>query len=377
MLIEISSDTYKLYFNGLAVLPHKKIAYGSSSAFNGLFEIALESGKCTYIGMFPNEELYREYIHLSAVYCRQKAFFFPQRGSGISVYDIEEKNFMQIDLKECDAPYYSANYKIGQVFAHKNKVFAVGATYPYVIVIDADTLETRFVPIETEGRPIFFRTGGCQVGERYYVPSLKGGIVLEIDPETEDVKTHFWGTEEDGTWSMTFDGEQLWLMPHAEKGICLWEPEKGIVREMADFPKGYQAGNQPYVHCYGNGHEILCLPFDANMMIKADTKAGTIKKIEQSFFLGGKISGISFLLDSYVFFKIRSGEESWYAQTGRDLVVDLRTMKETEYAFVFAKNREQFAQDAADHMRKTPMWNNIMRENEKFGLPEFLKVLSR
>ena len=155
MLAEISKGAYKLYFNDLAVLPNRQTAYGSAAGFNGLFEIGLDNGKCKYIGLFPNEELSQEYIHLSAAYCREKAFFFPQRGNYISVYDIANQKLIQIDFRESDYPYYSRNFKIGQAFVYMNRVFAIGATYPYVLIINADTLETEFVPIETNGRPIF------------------------------------------------------------------------------------------------------------------------------------------------------------------------------------------------------------------------------
>lgn len=376
MLREIKSDTYRLYFNDLAIVPPQKIAYGSCAGFNGLFEIELESGKCKYIGLFPNEDLTREFIHLSAVYCRRKAFFFPQRGKYISVYDMDRRNIVQIDFKECDAPYFSKNYKVGQVFAHKNKVLAVGATYPYVLVINADTLETNFIPMETKGRPVFFRTGGRQVGGRWYIPSLKGGIILEIDPDTEQIKSHFWGMEEDGAWSMAFAGERFWLTPHVEgEGFRVWEPGKGIVRQIADFPEGYRAGELPYVHCVCVDQKILCPPFDANMMVELDTRQNRIKKVEQSIFQGGKISGISFRAGFYIFVKIRNGEESWYEQTGRDFCVDMRTMEPTEYQFVFCGNREQFSQDVAKRIRESSWWSGMMRENEKFGLEEYLRVL--
>lgn len=376
MLVEISKGAYKLYFNDLAVLPNRQTAYGSAAGFNGLFEIGLDNGKCKYIGLFPNEELSQEYIHLSAAYCREKAFFFPQRGNYISVYDIANQKLIQIDFRESDYPYYSRNFKIGQAFVYMNRVFAIGATYPYVLIINADTLETEFVPIETNGRPIFFRTGGCQVEDRWYIPSLKGGIVLEIEPATEYVRSHFWGTEDDGAWSMVFDGKLFWLTPHAEKeGFRIWEPENGVVQEIADFPEGYQAGKLPYVHCFYRDREIICPPFDANMMIGLDTKEKKIKRIEQSIFLGGKTSGIYFRKDSYVFVKIRHGEESWYAQTGRDFYVDMQTMEQTEYDFVFCENMEQFLQDVADKIKKSSLWKEIMVENKKFGLEEFLVVL--
>lgn len=378
MLFEIRNGAYKLYFNDLAVLPHKKIAYGSSAGFNGLFEIELDNGKCKYIGLFPNEGLFQEYIHLSAVYCQQKAFFFPQRGNHISVYDIDNQSFMQINFEKCDYPHYSRNFKIGQAFAHENKVFAVGATYPYVIVINADTLETRFIPIETGDRPIFFRTGGCQVRGHYYIPSLKGGIILEIGPDTEYVKSHFWGTEDDGAWSMAFDGEKFWLTPHADgEGFRIWEPGNGIIQEIADFPEGYQAGKLPYVHCFCIDKEIICPPFDANMMVALDTERKRINKVGQNISQGGKISGIYFRVDSIVFAKIRSGEESWYAQSSKDFFIDMRTMEQTEYNFVFCENMEQFLVDVADKMKKTPTWNNVRRENKKFGLEDYLVVLSK
>lgn len=376
MLVEIKNDAYKLYFNDLAVLPHKKVAYGSLAGLNGLFEIELNTGKCKYIGLFPNEDLFQEYIHLSAVYCQQKAFFFPQRGNYISVYDIKHQNIIQIGFEKCEYPHYSKNFKIGQVFTYKDKVFAVGATYPYVLVINADTLETSFIPIETESRAIFFRTGACQVRGRYYIPSLKGGIILEIDPATEHIKSYFWGTEDDGAWSMAFDEDKFWLTPHAEgEGFRIWEPGNGIVQEITDFPEGYQAGELPYVHCVCINKKILCPPFDANMMIELDTKQNKIKKVEQNIFQGGKISGISFRVGFYIFVKIRFGEENWYAQTGRDFFVDMRTMEETEYKFIFCENREQFLWDVTDKIKKSSLWSSIMRENEKFGLEVLLKVL--
>ena len=379
MLSELNNNTYRLYFNDLAVLPCKKIAYGSSGGFNGLFEIELNSGKCKYIGLFPNEELSQEHIHLSAVYCGQKAFFFPERGKYISVYDIDNRNIIQINFQECEYSYYNKNYKIGQVFTYKDKVFAVGATYPYVLVINADTLETEFIPIETKNRPIFFRRGSCQAGNRFYIPSFRGGIILEIDPATEYIKSHFWGTEEDGAWSMAFSGEKFWLMPHAEgEGFRIWESEKGIVEEIADFPEGYQAGESPYTYCFCIDRKILCTPFDANMMIALDAKEKKIEKVEQNVFLGGKYSGISFRIDSYVFLKIRLGEESWYAQTGRDFAVDMRTMKQTEYSFVFNENRKQYLIDlAAEKIIKSPLWKENMKENKKLGLEEFLTAISR
>lgn len=377
MLYKIKNDAYRLYFNDLAILPHKKKAYGSSGGFNGLFEIELESGKCKYIGLFPGEELSQEYIHLSAIYCQQKAFFFPQRGNYISIYDIDNQNIIQIEIAEFDYPHYSRNYKFGQVFSHENKVFAVGATYPYVLVINADTMETKFIPIETEGRPIFFRTGGCQVKGRYYIPSLKGGIILEINPVTEEVRFHFWGTEEDGTWSMAFDGEKFWLTPYAEEGFRIWEPGKGIVRELVDFPDGYQAEKLPYTYSFCMNREILCTPFEANMMIALDTKEEKITKVEQDIFLGGKISGISFQAGPYIFLKIRDGEENWYAQTGRDFVVDMRTMKQIEYSFTFCENKEQFSLDTTERIKQLSLGNRAMIENKEFGLEEFLMVLSK
>ena len=134
----------------------------------------------------------------------------------------------------------------------------------------------------------------------------------------------------------------------------------------------------PYVHCFCVGKNILCPPFDANMMITLNIEERKIEKVEQSFFLGGKISGISFRIDSFVFFKLRLGEESWYAQTGRDFVVDMRTMEQIDYSFVFHENREQFSQDViTEKILKSPLWKKNMIENEKMGLKEFLAAISR
>ena len=62
---------------------------------------------------------------------------------------------------------------------------------------------------------------------------------------------------------------------------------------------------------------------------------------------------------------------------GRDLAVDMRTMEQREYAFTFCENREQFSLDIMERIKKSSWWNGVMRENKKFGLEEFLKVLSK
>ena len=139
----------------------------------------------------------------------------------------------------------------------------------------------------------------------------KDGTIENVQPATEYVRSHFWGTEDDGAWSMVFDGKLFWLTPHAEKeGFRIWEPENGVVQEIADFPEGYQAGKLPYVHCFYRDREIICPPFDANMMIGLDTKEKKIKRIEQSIFLGGKTSGIYFRKDSYVFVRFDMGKKA-------------------------------------------------------------------
>ena len=110
-------------------------------------------------------------------------------------------------------------------------------------------------------------------------------------------------------------------------------------------------------------------------MIELDTRQNKIKKVEQSIFRGGKISGISFRAGFYIFVKIRNGEESWYEQTGRSFCVDMRTMEPTEYQFVFCENKKQFSQDVVKRIKESSWRSGIMRENEKFGLEEYLRVL--
>ena len=69
------------------------------------------------------------------------------------------------------------------------------------------------------------------------------------------------------------------------------------------------------------------------------------------------------------------GEESWYAQTGKEFFINMRTMEQTEYNFVLCENIEQFLLDAAEEMKKSSLWNSVMEENEKFDLADFLEVL--
>ncbi len=373
---EIMGGNYRLHFNDMAVVPGKNLGYASSMEFNGLFEVRLDTWECTYIADFPNEKKFQKDTHFSAVYCEGRVFFFPQRGTYISIYTPEEGTFSQIELRACGYPHYYGHIKIGQAFSHGKKVYAVGASYPYVVVIDGGTLEAAYIPMDVGKRAIMFRAGGCFAGEKFFIPSTVSGLILSIDLTDDAVRLHSPEPAYKGAWAMAYDGEKFWIAPFWERdAVRAWDPEDGRVVAYADFPKGYRSGGNPFLRCFFVNGRIWLWPWTANMILSVDPMDGRMREESCGMdFSDEAMTGCLFVKNSSLCLKRKAKrEDAWYAQEGEVCTFDLKEWKLEKRAFVFSGGRNDFLRSlsalAVGRLR------NGVGESDEFSLEEYVALL--
>ena len=378
MLTEIfdKKEKFKLYFNAVAVSENGE-GYASAIEFNGLFHLDMATGRCRYIGMFPDEDPNKQYMHLTAQYCNGNVFFFPQRGEYIFVYNIERKSFDKINLPETTYSKYFKHIKLAQSFVYKEKVYVIGATYPAVIEIDSQSLETNFFPINVENETIMFRAGGIKLGEQALVPSLNSNIVLQFNFETKDLNLLRLKGQYRGSWSMTYDEKYFWFTPRYENDpIVRWDMEKNEVVEIEEFPKGYIGSDISYIRCFYQDKYVWMYPENANMILKINPHTMEVMEHDQIKDIKASESmGCFFIHDNIIYGKKKNREASWLEKKeAEDFRLDLISWEKTSFYFYFAEGSEEYIQDYYSTIKNRN--KGCLNENESFMLKDFLSIVS-
>ena len=73
-----------------------------------------------------------------------KLFFAPLAAKEIAVYDLAERCFFKIPLPQMDENY-NENRKFFSCVAYGKHVFIIGASFPVIAKIDAQTLEVSWI----------------------------------------------------------------------------------------------------------------------------------------------------------------------------------------------------------------------------------------
>lgn len=253
-------------------------AYGSSSKFNGLFRINMNTGECSYLQMFPKEKASARRLHTKAFLYENKIFFIPCTAKNISIYDIEKDNITSIELKEVDSqkyPWYLAGNKFNDGVLYKDSLFLVASTYPAIVKLDLKTYLLEYYSQWIKGE-FAFRKSPAIVGEMFYVPSIKGNEVLCFDMETRKAKLYNVGEDNNGSWGICRIEDDLWISPQEPGPIIQWNIYTGNVKEYSNYPPQYDDGGFACTKIYKTQEKVGLLPAYANMALLVDIKTGKI-----------------------------------------------------------------------------------------------------
>ena len=369
-MLGIEQDNFQLHFEAIAFSEND--AYGASAEFNGLFKIDMLSGECKYIDAFPGEKMSGKRMYFAATYYNDKVFFAPHSADKIAIYDTVNDEIKMIAFDINSTLKFNKNMKFADIVVFGENVFFIGATYPYIVKIDAETYRLEYISIDTEEQ-FLFRKGGCIMGESFFVPSVISNVVLEFNMKTKQVRLYKIPCEFKGSWSMCTDGKYFWLIPRTKgTGFIRWDKEANQVIILKDFPQNFQGdSNALYIKAYYFNGYVWAIPEQANMFLKVDVTNLKILCEDRLPLLIEEKIGFYFDKDEDIYLVKKGVNQPFYGQTGNEFFkVNINSLDIVPYSFLFAEGYDKFRYNCM--AEQLP----IMRETGDLGLGDFIDFVS-
>lgn len=359
----------ELQFEAVAFVD-KNIAYGASATFNGLFRIIKDSGECEYIGRFPNESENGKRLFFSATFCKGKVVFAPQTANSLAVYDVGKNEITNLSFKT-ENIVFNPRLKFADVVSIGKYVYFIGASYPYVIKLDIDTYEMKYISMDID-EPFLFRKGTLLADNRYYIPSVNSNVVLEVNFTNEILRHYKLNCDFKGAWNICYDGKSFWMPPRfSNSGFVRWEAETEIAEELKEFPEGYEGDNNANFHTvYYDDERIIAVPEFANMFIEIDVESKKMAEIKSIVKPYTEKTGYCFRHNNEVYLVNKKKEEPFFTETNNEfLKVNIQTLQTEPYRFTFAEGIEKYKCDKIETVK------SFVVENTALELRDLIKSL--
>lgn len=370
-VLRVDKDNFYLHFEAIAFIGEDK-AYAASMLFNGLFEVDMISGKCKYVDMFPDERRNGRRLYFAAECCKGKIVFAPMTAERIAVYDTVTGTFEMLEFMDSDNEQYRRGNKFSNVLVHDNKVFLIGATYPYIIKLDVATYNLEYIPINITD--CFNFRKGILVGEVYYVSSFNSNYILEFDMRSEQVAVYNLPCDFKGSWNMCYDGNAFWLdSQRSDMALVCWEKKNNAVSMISEFPEGFQAfsGNTWHRLIFSNGF-IWAIPTKANMIIKIDVGTQTVtcgQKVQAS---DGEQTIYYFDYNNQVYLLQKDMKNPLICQADEEFMkFDILTSQFISYGFKLTEGYEKLK---CDYMKRM---TQCFREQKALSLHDYLSYIEK
>lgn len=370
-MLRIDKNNFQLHFEAIAFSENGN-AYGASADFNGLFKIDMLSGECKYINAFPGEDMEGKRLYFAAAYYNGKVFFAPQSAEHIAIYDIDNDKIITISIDADESIKFNRNMKFADILVYEREIFLFGATYPYVLKLDAETYQLEYIPIDIE-ECFCFRKGGCIKGESYFIPSVNSNVVLEFNLKEKQTTIHRIPCEFTGSWSMCSDGRFFWLIPRGKgSGFVRWNKDTNQAIVLKDFPKDFLGdSNAMYIKSYYSNGYVWAIPEQANMFLKIDVDSLKIEREDRFPILVGEKVGFYFERRNDIYLVKKEINQPFFGQDGNDYFkINMDDFSMVPYKFLFTEGYKKFKYDYM--LNRLP----LMSESKEVGLNDFIDFVS-
>lgn len=191
--------------NGCFFCTFKKkddVIYATSMESNGLFVINMD-GKAILKAIFPREKAYKRFLFSDCVCYNNKLIFAPDSAEKIYIYDLDTNQFKIIDFNlNIKIDNYNETFKFSKIVEGDEAFYFLPATYPYIVKMDKDTLEVKYIPVEKEGAKFWFRKQCINKNGGIYLVSINSPYVLRFDLNTEKINWIQFSNNETGGMSL-------------------------------------------------------------------------------------------------------------------------------------------------------------------------------
>ncbi len=252
----------------------------------------LKSNTCDYAVKIPNSNLDEFRLNSRCIKFENEVFCMPDKGERIWVYNLNDRYFQQIDIKNPN----KVRISIVDFWEYDNKLFAVSIGLKQVIEINIDkkVIDNYYALCDTPEKQI---AKSIKVGMNIYCVSAVSNHIYQFDLKIKKSTVYTIPKAEGGFYTISFDGCKFWLSGY-RKEIYIWDKENNSTNILRDFPRQFGiynfARNEKYIlDCERTvydtpafiesrvaGNYIWFIPFQTNKIIYVDRVTFQVNVLE-------------------------------------------------------------------------------------------------
>lgn len=335
---------------------------------NGIFKINLQTGESIFAGRFPDEQSDGSRLYCAAAYYAGKIIFIPNSAKNIAIYDLKNNMVETIAVKKVDKkifPHYKANFKFADYVIYENNIYLISATYPAIIKMNLESLETEYITGWVPNEYFFFRKGKFLEKDSFVVPSSNSNLVLRFDLKNDVAKVYRVGNNTGGYWSIVKEGKSYWLAPKTPGPVIEWEINNNKITEHDNYPENFVRKKFSFTKIYALNSKICITPCDAQMFVELDPKSGKMKDNNLWKLEPGDWVDYLFELNEYLYLRIKDANSKYTY-----IRINLTNNVCEEFGFFFKGDILEFEKIIFENIR-----DNVIRENSTIGVREYIHFL--
>lgn len=291
-----------LMFEAIATI-NDRIAYASSYQANGLFEVDLENYECTYISLFPKEEISRSRLHSVAILIERKIYFIPSFAKNISIYDIDTRTIQQISIPHpiIERYFYKEKFKFINAKLYDNNLWIFPSTYPGILKLNIKTLEMDIIDNWVPEEKYFFRNALCVDDDIVYLPDGISNRMLVFNMANQEAKIINIGKNNHGISSMKLWNNKYWMAPRLDGSVISWNPISNAISEYVEYPEEFRTEKIVFNSILICEEKIYLMPASANSVISIEDSKLQVSNIWKP--RDNSMVEVLFETDKYYFFR--------------------------------------------------------------------------
>lgn len=291
-----------LMFEAIAAI-NERIAYASSYQANGLFRVDLEKYECTYISLFPKEEISRSRLHSAAILIERKIYFIPSFARNISIYDIDTREIKQISIPypALERVFYKGKFKFINATLYEDNLWIFPSIYPGILSLNIKTLEINIIDNWVPEEKFFFRNALCVADDIVYLPDGISNRMLIFNMRSQEAKIIKVGKKNHGISSMKLWRGKYWMAPRLDGSIISWNPINNSISEYVEYPKEFSAKKIVFSSILICKGKMYLMPASANSIISVEADKLQLENIWKP--MDNSMVEVLFETDKYYFFR--------------------------------------------------------------------------
>lgn len=221
-----------------------------------------------------------EHSYYGIVKVNDCIYAYPNRADNIVIYDITLDAVRYMSLEWEREEWREFDDKLSAAYYIAGQLYLIGQFLPVVIKIDVNTLEQKTFHLETQNA---MWKKSKQIGNKIYIPSLDSAALVIFDTSTDTYEIKDVPICAKGIACVEHQGDQLLVVPTDSADIYELDIEKWTVNKRYDLNGiaglQYDKGETPFMHLFIEHNSYWLFPWNANMIVKIDTAAGTAESV--------------------------------------------------------------------------------------------------